>query len=375
MEKLNIGFVRRGFSASGGAEAYLRRLARGVVSAGHRATLFTNAQWPAEAWPAGEIERLAPTAPVEFADALAAMKPRQHCDVLFSLERVWNCDIFRAGDGVHKAWLTRRVAFESRWQQIARRWQSKHAAILQLEKALLGDGGARHVIANSAMVRDEIVAEYGYAAEAISVVRNGVRVSDFGPAPMKHDAARNQLALAPDEVAVLFLGSGWGRKGLRYAIDAMEALNDPRLQLLVVGRGPARKLKSRCVRFLGEADDVRPFLAAADIFILPTIYDPFSNACLEAMAAGLPVITTSSNGFCEIMTDRVHGSVVDRADDVSALADALRYWSDGERRANAQQTILERATQFDISRNVTQTLDLIVQVALAEATSGKIRKT
>ncbi|MDQ2867679.1 MAG: glycosyltransferase family 4 protein [Verrucomicrobiota bacterium] len=373
MEKLNIGFVRRGFSASGGAEAYLRRLARGVVSAGHRATLFTNAQWPAEMWPAGEIERLAPTEPVEFADALAAMRPRQYCDVLVSLERVWSCDIFRAGDGVHRAWLTRRVAFESRWQQIARRWQSKHAAILRLEKALLSDGGARHVIANSAMVRDEIVAEYGYTA--ISVVPNGVRVSDFGPAPMKHEVARNQLALAPGQVAVLFLGSGWGRKGLRYAIDALEAVNDPRLQLLVVGRGPARKFKSRFVRFLGEANDVRPFLAAADIFILPTIYDPFSNACLEAMAAGLPVITTSSNGFSEIMTDRVHGSVVDRADNVSALADALWYWSDGGRRENAQQTILERATQFDISRSVTQTLDLIVQAALADATSGKMLKT
>ena len=76
------------------------------------------------------------------------------------------------------------------------------------------------------MVRDEIVRHYGFADDAIDLIRNGVRVSDFGPAPRKRAAARAQLRIGPDEIAVLFLGSGWERKGLRFAIAAMAKLRD-----------------------------------------------------------------------------------------------------------------------------------------------------
>src|SRR5207249_4050588 len=97
----------------------------------------------------------------------------------------------------------------------------------------------------------------------------------------------------------------------------------------------------------------------ADIFILPTIYDPFSNACLEALACGLPVITTRSNGFSEIIEDSVHGSIVDHAGNLVGLRDAIRCWSDPPRREAARSTNIERASQFDISKNVEQTLRLL----------------
>src|SRR5207244_10475635 len=129
-----------------------------------------------------------------------------------------------------------------------------------------------------------------------------------------------QLRIGVDEIGVLFLGSGWERKGLRFAVAAIEK---QRMRLLVAGRGNTRKYRSSRVTFLGEIENVRLPLAAADIFILPTIYDPFSNASLEAMAAGLPVITTRANGCSEIIELKVHGSVVDRPDDVNALSDAL----------------------------------------------------
>jgi UDP-glucose:(heptosyl)LPS alpha-1,3-glucosyltransferase len=105
----------------------------------------------------------------------------------------------------------------------------------------------------------------------------------------------------------------------------------------------------------------------ADIFILPTIYDPFSNACLEALACGLPVITTRANGFSEIMEDRIHGSIVDLGDDVADLGNALEAWSDVTCRAAARSSILKRAAQFDISKNVEQTLAILVQVAAKSA--------
>ncbi len=371
--KFNIGFVRRGFSRSGGAEAYLSRLSQGLRARGHETTLFSDAEW--ENW-SGRTIRLAATTPLAFADELEALTPSKHCDVLFSLERIWRCDFFRAGDGVHRSWIARRAAHASVLQNVARGLNRKHREILRLEQALLGERGADRVIANSSMVRDEIVREYRYPAQAIEVIYNGVRVSEFGPAPMKYAAARNQLHLAPEQIVVLFAGTGWERKGLRFALRALEEVNDPRLVLLVAGRGSPRRYRSSHARFLGEATDMKMHLAASDLFILPTLYDPFSNACLEALAAGLPVITTRSNGVSEIIEEKVHGSVVDRPDDVVALAEALRYWSGAEQRREARFPILERATQFDLSRNLEQTLALLIQAdATAESTSGKILNT
>jgi UDP-glucose:(heptosyl)LPS alpha-1,3-glucosyltransferase len=97
---------------------------------------------------------------------------------------------------------------------------------------------------------------------------------------------------------------------------------------------------------------------------LPTIYDPFSNACLEALACGLPVITTRANGFSEIIEDKVHGSIVDNAGNLVALRDAIRFWSDPSRRAAARSENIERASQFDISRNVEETLNVLMALAL-----------
>jgi UDP-glucose:(heptosyl)LPS alpha-1,3-glucosyltransferase len=143
------------------------------------------------------------------------------------------------------------------------------------------------------------------------------------------------------------------------------------VRLLVAGRGnPApykmqrlRFWKDEPVYFLGEVADMLSVYAAADIFILPTIYDPFSNACLEALACGLPVITTRSNGFSEIIEDGVHGSIVDQPGDFLALRDAIRFWSDPSRRVTARSAIIQHASKFDISKNIEETLRILTRIA------------
>ena len=102
-----------------------------------------------------------------------------------------------------------------------------------------------------------------------------------------------------------------------------------------------------------------PLYRAADIFLLPTVYDPFSNACLEALAAGLPVITTRANGCSEIMESGRHGTILDRPQDVDAIGAALQFWSDPARRAQARLDNLALAAQFDISKNVAKTLEIL----------------
>src|SRR5881394_2149486 len=296
--KLTIAFVRRGYSPSGGAEAYLKRLAQGIVDLGHEAQLVATDDWPANEWSFGAVTRLSASSAIGFADELEKLRPEINCDVLMSLERIWRCDVYRAGDGAHQAWLNRRRKFEIPLQRFVRGVNRKHRDILQLEEALFAKGGAGRVIANSEMVKSEIVDLYRYPADKIDIVRNGVPLDRFRSDPALREKSRVDLKLKPDEVALLFAGSGWERKGLRFAIEAMELYRDRKLHLLVAGRGnerdykPKRFFTEEPVRFLGEVADLRPIYAAADIFILPSIYDPFSNACLEALASGLPVITT-----------------------------------------------------------------------------------
>ena len=380
--KLSIAFVRRGYSPSGGAEAYLKRLAQSVVDSGHSAQLIATNDWPASEWPFGPITHLRETSAIGFADELEKLRPQIECNVLMSLERVWRCDVYRAGDGVHQAWLNRRRKFEMPLQRFVRGINRKHQDILKLEQSLFAKAGAGRVIVNSEMVKREVVDLYRYSADKIDIVRNGVPLDQFRFDLALREKSRADLKLKPDEVALLFAGSGWERKGLRFAIEAFELCRDRKLRLLVAGRGDARGYKPKRffteepVRFLGELADLRPSYAAADIFILPSIYDPFSNASLEALASGLPVITTRDNGFSEIIKDGVHGSIVDLPNNVSALRDSIRFWSDESRRASARSTIIERASQFDMATNVATTLTILTQSAASSSSSpGSIKNT
>jgi len=379
--KLTITFARRGYSPSGGAEAYLKRLAQGVVDLGHEARLVATDDWPTNEWSFGSITRVKANSAIGFADELKTTRPQLSCDVLMSLERVWCRNVYRAGDGVHQAWLNRRRRFEMPLQRFVRSLNRNHRDILQLEESLFARGGTGRVIANSEMVKDEIVDLYRYPADKIDLVRNGVPLDRFRSDPALREKSRVDLKLKPDEVALLFAGSGWERKGLRFAIEAFELCRDRKLRLLVAGRGDARGYKPKRffteepIRFLGEVADLRPIYAAADIFILPSVYDPFSNACLEALASGLPVITTRDNGFSEIIENDVHGSIVDRSSDSAALRDAIQFWSDEWRRASARSITTERASQFDITINVAATLKILFQSAASSSLSrGSIRK-
>src|SRR5437870_12740672 len=119
-ERLRLALVRRGYSPTGGAEAYLKRLARGVIEAGHKVQLIATNEWPEDQRPLGPITRLRAEPAVGFADELEQIPPQLHCDALLRLERVWRWDVYRAGDGVPRSWLPRGRKFASPLNQFAR---------------------------------------------------------------------------------------------------------------------------------------------------------------------------------------------------------------------------------------------------------------
>ena len=356
---MKIGLVRRGYSATGGAEAYLFRFANAARAAGHEPVLICGSEWPREVWPHESVV-VAGSTPEEFADRLEDRRASGGWDVLFSLERVWACDVYRAGDGVHSAWLERRRQFEPAWRGWFRNLQRKHREILELECALF-TGGAHRVIANSQMVKDEIIRLYGTPADRVRVIHNGVPT--HAAEPGAREKMRAELGLAPADYVALFAGTGWDRKGLRHAIAAVNEVKTP-VTLLVAGRGGRGEQRalpqSDRVHFLGAlpGEKLRTVLAAADVFILPTIYDPFSNACIEALAAGLPVVTTTANGFAEIITHGEEGHAV-APGDTRALADALTSWADPARREAIRPRLLEKAARCSVEENLARTLEVI----------------
>jgi len=344
---MKLALIRRGYSPSGGAERYLLRFAEALREAGHEAMLYGSREWPAYVWK-GEMVRAEGNSPRDFADRIAKARPREHCDLVYSLERVWECDAYRAGDGVHKVWLERRRAFEAPWKGWIRGMQGKHREILELERALFDPGAKRVIIANSRMAAGEIARNFRVAEERLRVIYNGLPGSAFEGAPA--EAVRS----GKEAPRVLFAGSGWERKGLRFAIEAINRTE--RATLLVAGAGKRRGLPaSRRTRYLGEVKEMRGLMEQADVFVLPTLYDPFSNASLEAMAAGLPVITTEANGFAEVMRPGEDGEVLKGPADVEGMARAIEKWCAIDTPAKRAARRME-AARYTIERNVRETL-------------------
>jgi UDP-glucose:(heptosyl)LPS alpha-1,3-glucosyltransferase len=198
-----------------------------------------------------------------------------------------------------------------------RGWSLADALELRLDRRSVGV--ARSVVVNSTMAGEELTRWYGTDPARIRLVRNGVDLDLFQP---------DQNRAAPD-LGLVFLGSGFARKGLETAIASLVHL--PGETLTVLGQDPHEKIYrqqaerlglAQRVRFLGKVDRPETVLPAARALVLPTRYDPFANACLEAMACGVPVVTTRRNGAAEVLP-HPWMAIADPRDDV-ALAEVLK---------------------------------------------------
>jgi len=359
-----IALVRRGYSPTGGAEKFLGRFAGAARAAGYDVVLVNDRPWPADACGGVRQETLAARGPWAFARAVERWRATWQDGLVFSLERLCGADCYRAGDGVLASWLRRRAVYDPPWEKWWRAVWPKQRQMLQLERHCFSVRDTGAVIVNSNMVAREIADTFGYPADRVHLVRNGLPADFAEGAPTRADA-RRQLGLPEHGFIAAFAGTGWKRKGLRFACEALAAARVPDAVLAVAGRGPERLHRGAGVIFLGPQADVRPLLSAADVFILPTVYDPFSNATLEALAMGRPVITTEANGCAEILQEGVTGSVVREPHDVAALAAALSYWSEEGRADAAAEACRAAAARCSLTDNVQRTMEILERVRMA----------
>jgi UDP-glucose:(heptosyl)LPS alpha-1,3-glucosyltransferase len=334
---VRIAIVRQRYNPYGGAERFVARALPALERGGAEVTLISRS---AEGWGARRVERVDPFyigslwRDWAFARAARGAWRRLGFDVVQSHERIPGCDLYRAGDGVHRRWLELRRAAAGPLERLGMALNPYHRYVCGAEKRMFEHPRLRAVICNSAMVREEILRAFRVAREKLHVIYNGVDLEHFHPkhrAAMR-DAARAELGCPPGDTLFVFVGSGFARKGLGAAIDALAAARDPSFRLVVVGRdrdqarfvrrAQAAGLGERA-RFLGGRDDVRPYYAAADCLILPSRYDPFPNTALEALAMGLPVIVSSHCGAAEVVEPGSSGWVCE-PDDVAGIAQLMQ---------------------------------------------------
>jgi len=268
-----------------------------------------------------------------FAHAACRAVAQRQFDLVQSHERIGCCDIYRAGDGVHAQWLDNRRRALGAWGKLGVRLNPYHAYVLASERRLFTSERLRAVICNSRMVADEIRRRFAVREDKLHVIYNGVDLDAFHPRlrDQHRREVRARLGIADAEMIYLMVGSGFERKGVPQLLEALARLSNRAARLVVIGADRRTSALRRradalglggAVIFAGAQREVRSWYGAADCFVLPTLYDPFPNAALEAMASGLPVITSSNCGAAEFIVEGDNGFVCD-ALDVAALAERM----------------------------------------------------
>jgi UDP-glucose:(heptosyl)LPS alpha-1,3-glucosyltransferase len=254
-------------------------------------------------------------------------------DVVQSHERTLSQQVYRAGEGCHRGYLASGVSMRTRGLY--------HRVVQALEARVFAH--TPRIVAIARRGQREIEDLYGVSPTRVRVIYNGVDLERFHPdhAASHRAPARAEAGLSGDEHVLLFAGSGYERKGLSTAIEALPRL--PGARLVVIGRGDEtryRRLAARLdltdrIRWLGLRPDLERWYAAADVLVLPTRYEPFGNVHLESLASGLPVVTTTAAGGAEVVEDGKNGAVIP-PNDASALAAAVTRLRGEDRAALAE---------------------------------------
>ncbi len=326
---MKIALIRRRYSPHGGAEKYVDRLAQKLLALGHEVHLFS-AKWPQRP---GLILHPLPLFPgpglfklFHFNRKVEKAVDRKAFEVIQSFEKTACQDIYRAGEGCHREWLRQRKKFEPFSKRMGTVLNPFHWLTLALERRLFERSDTRFFIANSQRGRQEILTHYRTEPEKIKVIYNAVEF------PSASAVSAGAVRRESEERILLFVGSGFERKGLYSLLGALPAvLKEIKVRLVVVGegdQGKAARLAARLgvdpqVSFIGPVTDPGPYYQGADVFVLPSLYEPFSNACLEAMSRGLPVVTSEMNGASEALLSGENGVVVRDPTDLKSLAQAL----------------------------------------------------
>jgi UDP-glucose:(heptosyl)LPS alpha-1,3-glucosyltransferase len=379
-----VAILKSGVSHRGGLEKYANRLATAFVDRGCEVTILTslrrhekgatltsNGPYKVEAlctqtW-FGALNRL------QFNRAVNRWLKDNPQDIVFGMDRNTHQTHYRVGEGVHRDYLRRRRQISPWYRRFSFPLNPLHRVNLALEKATFTNPDVRAYFTNSHMTRDQVLEHYPVDPARIHVVHNGVEWEemrdDFEAWPGQAPLIKKSLGLDPDRYQFLLIAQGWGRKGLKFLLDGLAKLPHNAWQLSVIGREKRPNPYLRQIKRLGLTDnvkiyglraDVRRFLQMADCLVVPSLYDPFANVTVEALAMGLLVVSSKYNGGKEVITPDT-GLIIPNLTDPTSMANTLALALERPKTGESARRARQAVRHLDFSTQ----LDKIVDVTLA----------
>ncbi|HRK31283.1 MAG TPA: glycosyltransferase family 4 protein [Tepidisphaeraceae bacterium] len=345
--------------ARGGAERYTIDLARSLSHRGHDLTLlassFKDAPWEVKQIKCDANGFTPAMRYRSFVSHLNTHLLSHNFDVLHAMLPVSRCDVYHPHAGLAAENLaTGHLKYRGKWAQtmakLGNRLNARRRRFATVERAMMSTPVPPLVLCLSEYVRRSVLGRYMMKPEALPVLYNGVDTRKFDPKqrPDAGAAVRQKLGIPHDAVIALMIAQDFHRKGVDIAIKSLARVPDGKLVLVVVGKdfsAPYEKIASKLgaekrVFFAGAASDPYPYYRCADFFVLPTHHDPCSLVVLEALAMGVPVITSAANGAGEFLTHGLDGMIVPDPNDVPRLTEAMKAMLDPKRRATMSQAAL-----------------------------------
>ncbi len=394
---MKIALVIKEYSLrKGGAEKYAVEAGEALLAAGHEVHIFAN-RWDAgrEARPGAPAPRFHEVPAFPFPASLQLLSfhwnirrilKRHVFDLVLGFAQFYPQQVYVLLESPCRHWLKRRYPnFFIRMIRFLLR--PVFIANVFLEKKIFQEGNFRHLLCNSGLCKAQALELYPQAAGGVELLHNGIAFDQVSPELRRswREEERARLGLQPGQALILFAAMNFKRKGLRELIESLALIKDKSFRLAVAGRGVIRPYLryaakaglSERLLYLGLVSDMNRLFSAGDLFVLPTHGDSFANSCLEAMAFGLPVVTTSLNGFAEVVREGENGYMVDNPGDIQTLARKIALFIDAgaeERRAMAERA-WQTARGFSMGNFHSRLSQMVEKMAAPESMPESISRS
>lgn len=373
----SVTLIKAQLFKQGGLEKYTWALAADFCSLGSPVTVLTSGDVkPPFSHPLLKIAALPVDHSLSFINIVhfeAACRKhlsKHPTHVVFGLDRNSFQTHLRAGNGSHAVYLQRRAMQEGFMKRLSFAVNPLHRMILSLEKKGFENPGLKLLFTNSQMVKQEILQLYQTDPGKIIAIHNGVEwqamQESFDRWEIEKEKTLKKLQLDPTAFQFLFAGHNFFRKGLDKLLYALSRIKDEHFQLSVVGnernsdffKSLAQKLNlSQKVFFFGPQKKMASFYSMADCLTIPSLYDPFANVTVEALAMGLFVVSSKTNGGHEVLTLQ-NGVVIESLEDAGAFSQVLKKTLSLCKTAQSAQSIRQSVSHLDFSSQLRRMTEL-----------------
>ena len=363
---MDIAFIARRYDRVGGTEIDLYHLTELLAGFGHKVTIYCQ-QVKVPTAPGVSIKKVPTLGFGRLTQmlSLAYLGPRLAYsgghDIVIGFTRVLKQDLVRCGGGTHKLFIEKMKSSEGKIKRLLRSLSLYHNALIAVEKRQF-QIGSRKVLAISNIVKHEIMTTYNVPEERIEIIYDGIDTELFSPQNRERyrKEIRDQYSIPSDAFIILFLGSGYKRKNLSSLLEAIPQIESNNIYCLVVGgdkhpetyaaKAKTLGIETRVV-FAGVQREAQKYYAAADIFAIPSLQEAFGNVVLEAMASGLPAVTTSLSGASEIMEGNLKSLILNNPLDTRGLANIISKLTEESLRKKLARKAREIAKSYTLERN------------------------